>query len=226
MKHDIFFDEATHTYLVDGVDVPSVTQILEPLHRSYKTVNPSVLEYAANRGKAVHEALEVYDLGGELECPSEFAGYVEAYLDWGKVYKPSWIGVEQIVCHEAPRIVEVNGESQLQLLPDYIGTLDRIGHFNGGDVLNIVDIKTSQPTKEALVSACLQTYAYAEAYDPERSNKIERWVLFLKRDGTWRFQNAKEYEERYNVMGTIAWWRLLAAHMMITELLETGKGKR
>ena len=60
VKPEIIFDEATHTYLVDGEEVPSVTTILQPLSmRSYSAVNPSVLEYARNRGKAIHEAVEM-----------------------------------------------------------------------------------------------------------------------------------------------------------------------
>lgn len=222
---DIYFDEVEHIYMVDGKNVPSVTEILAPLHRGYNKVNPSVLEYAANRGKAVHSELEVFDLGGELEATQETAPYIQAYLEWEQVYRPTWIGVEKIVCHFAPEIVETEDGADLKAVPDYIGTLDRIGYFNEGDVLNIVDIKTSQPTKEALISVCAQTYAYAEAYDETRANKIERWALFLKKDGTWRFQNCEEYEEKNGFPGSGVWWQLLETHKMITKLLET-KGKK
>ena len=98
VKPDIVFDEVEHIYLVDGVEVPSVTTILQPLaNRAYSSVNPSVLEYARNRGSAVHEALELYDLGAGLEASPEIEGYVKAYLEWEQIYKPSWVGVEQIV---------------------------------------------------------------------------------------------------------------------------------
>lgn len=113
---DIYFDEAEHIYMVDGKNVPSVTEVLAPLHRGYGKINASILEYAANRGKAVHSALEVYDLGGELEATPETAPYIQAYLEWEQVYRPQWLGVEQIVYH-----------------PEYgyIGTLDRAGILNG-----------------------------------------------------------------------------------------------
>lgn len=222
-EHDIFFDEEEHIYLVDGEEVPSVTSILEPLHRSYGSVNPSVLEYAANRGRAVHEATEAIDYGLEPEVDPDIQGYVDAYLDWSLVYRPSWIGIEQIVCHEAPMLTE----DDLISYPDYIGTLDRIGYFNGDkETLNIVDIKTSQPTKEALISVTVQTVAYAEAFDETRWNKINRYGLFLKKDGTWRFQNCKEYEEKYGYAACQVWWHLLDHYRIINRLLNAKAVKK
>ena len=206
MKPDIFFDEQSHTYLVDGQEVPSVTTILKPLtDRSYSSVNPSVLEYARNRGSAVHEALEVYDLGGELEVYPETEGYIRAYLDWEQVYKPMWTDIEQIVYEDEM---------------GYIGTLDRAGYLNDNK-FSIVDIKTSNATKEALVAVCLQTAAYATAYP--KIIDIKRYALFLKPDGTYRFQDCTEYEDKYNFSGYGAFLDLLEMHKTITRLLETKK---
>lgn len=211
MKPDIFFDEATHEYLVDGVLTPSVTEILKPLtNRSFSAINPSVLEYARNRGTAVHEALEVYDLGGELEVVPETEGYIRAYLDWCQVYKPKWEGIEQIVyCKE----------------DGYIGTLDRLGTLNGHDRV-LVDIKTSYPSKEALVAVCLQTSAYKIALsETDTGREPKRYGLFLKPDGTWRFLDCFEYANKRGFSSTHAWRTLLNTHKLVTELLETG-GKK
>lgn len=210
MSHDIFFEEATHTYLVDGREVPSVTTILQPLtSRAYGKVNPSVLEYAANRGKAVHEALEIYDLGGELEATPETAGYIKAYLEWQQVYKPTWVGVEEIV---------------YDYTSNYIGTLDRVGYLNGQGFA-VVDIKTSQPTKEALVSVCVQTHAYAEAYywshEEDAPTDIKRYGLFLKADGSYRFLDCKGYEEKYHFVAKDVWNELFIVDRIVTRL--TGK---
>lgn len=214
VKHDIVFVEETHTYLVDGQEVPSVTEILKPLHRSYSSVNPSVLEYARNRGTAVHEALEMIDYGAETEVYPEIEGYVRAYLDWSQVYKPNWTDIEQIVYEDCS---------------NFIGTLDRAGWLNGAEFA-VVDIKTSQPTKEALVSVCVQTYAYADAYtsfnknSPEW-NKINRYGLFLKSDGSYRVVNCKEYEEKYHFKASNVWSELFLCNRVITNVLRTG-GKK
>ena len=48
-----------HTYLVDGVIVPSVTQLISDPDK-YRDVPPDVLERARLRGVAVHEAVEAF----------------------------------------------------------------------------------------------------------------------------------------------------------------------
>lgn len=206
MGHDIFFDELTHVYLVDGVEVPSVTTILQPLsNRSFSSINPSVLEYARNRGTAVHESLEIYDLGGELEATPETAPYIQAYLDFCDVYRPAWADIEQIVYSEAY---------------GFIGTLDRAGTLNGTEKV-VLDLKTSQPTKEALVSVCIQTTAYALAYDFDNFNTFRRYGLFLKSNGTYRLVDCKEYETKYDIDSYAVLMQLLNLRKTIDRILET-----
>ena len=55
----------THTYLYDGLILPSVTQILGVRYKNdYASVPPAVLENAAKRGTAVHKAIENYNNSG------------------------------------------------------------------------------------------------------------------------------------------------------------------
>ena len=222
MSHrDIFFDETEHIYLVDGVQVPCVSDILKPLSdRAYGQVNASVLEYARQRGTATHEALELMDLGAEPDITPEIVPYINAYNEWEQIYKPKWWGIEQIVYSERY---------------GYIGTLDRVGVLNGTEQA-IVDIKTSTPTKEALVSVCLQTCAYEIAYNeqngrngilPEHAELVlKRYGLFLKKDGTFRFVNCQEYEAKYDFMSHKVFKQLLDINETINDLLATGKEKR
>lgn len=59
-----FFPD-THTYLFDGLILPSVTQILGVKYRNdYASVPPAVLNNAAKRGTAVHKAIENYNNSG------------------------------------------------------------------------------------------------------------------------------------------------------------------
>ena len=59
-----YFDE-THTYLYDGLMLPSVTQILGVKYKNdYASVPPAVLNNAAQRGTAVHKAIENYNVTG------------------------------------------------------------------------------------------------------------------------------------------------------------------
>ena len=55
----------THTYLYDGVMLPSVSQILGTKYKNeYASVPPAVLNNAAQRGTAVHKAIENYNNSG------------------------------------------------------------------------------------------------------------------------------------------------------------------
>ncbi len=56
----IEFDEATHTYRLDGAVVPSVTAIIEPVRRELGG-SESVLEYKRQIGKALDTAIELYE---------------------------------------------------------------------------------------------------------------------------------------------------------------------
>lgn len=59
-----YYDE-THTYLYDGLILPSVTQILGVKYKNdYANVPPAVLNNAAQRGTAVHKAIENYNNSG------------------------------------------------------------------------------------------------------------------------------------------------------------------
>ena len=59
-----YFDE-THTYLYDGLMLPSVSQILGMKYKNeYASVPPAVLNNAAQRGTAVHKAIENYNNSG------------------------------------------------------------------------------------------------------------------------------------------------------------------
>lgn len=59
-----YFDD-THTYLYDGLILPSVTQILGVKYRNdYASVSPAVLNNASKRGTAVHKAIENFNVSG------------------------------------------------------------------------------------------------------------------------------------------------------------------
>lgn len=70
------FDEESHTYLVDGIIVPSVTQLLkEQFGHKYDGVPEEILKRASQRGTEVHEAIERYiKTGEETELP-EMRGF-------------------------------------------------------------------------------------------------------------------------------------------------------
>lgn len=69
--HDLEYFDDSHTYLVDGIVVPSITQMLKTrFGNKYASVDASVLKQASMRGTEVHRAIEEYcKTGTESELP-------------------------------------------------------------------------------------------------------------------------------------------------------------
>lgn len=59
------FDEATHTYKIGGVKVPSVSEVIAPL-LDFSGVHPAIMKAACSFGSNVHTTIELY-LNGELD---------------------------------------------------------------------------------------------------------------------------------------------------------------
>ena len=60
-KHTLEYFDDTHEYLVDGLLVPSITQLIKTKFGSkYNFVRKDVLEKASQRGTEVHKAIEDY----------------------------------------------------------------------------------------------------------------------------------------------------------------------
>lgn len=68
--HVVEYIDETHTYLVDGIILPSITQILKiKFGNKYNNVSQEVLQRASELGTATHKAIEDYcKLGIETDC--------------------------------------------------------------------------------------------------------------------------------------------------------------
>ena len=136
------FDEATHTYTVDGVEYPSVTTILKDAGL-IDTSQPWYTEWHRDRGTQVHKALELFDQGDldEESLDPEIRPYVDA---WEKFLAESRCGIEQI---------EVRCWNKAKR---YAGTIDRVLKWGPG--VTICDIKCGPRA----AWHGLQTAAYGE----------------------------------------------------------------
>lgn len=65
-EHTLEYFDDEHIYLVDGIVVPSITQILKvKFGHKYDGISKAVLQRAAKAGTEVHDALEKYIKTGE-----------------------------------------------------------------------------------------------------------------------------------------------------------------
>lgn len=72
------FDEDTHTYWVNGIKRPSVTQVIKfKFSKKYDGVDEGVLKRAAERGSYLHECVEMYERYGiDSSEEQEFRDYL------------------------------------------------------------------------------------------------------------------------------------------------------
>ena len=142
-----YFDD-THTYLVDGVIVQSVTQLLNrKFGKKYDSVDANTLKKAADRGTMIHKAIEDYCKGieSDLEEVKDFA-FLQKYYKF------------EVVGNELPTIVDFAGET-------YAGRLDLIISFIDLDdtVLEcekyaVADIKTTSTLDKEYLGHQLNLY--------------------------------------------------------------------
>lgn len=177
------FDPVKHVYTLNGVELPSVTEITRFLSYDYKSNQPWLAETAANRGTQVHEACMLIDYGEEPEETPEIEGYVKAYQRFLEDYWPEW----QLIEH--PMATRAGG---------YAGTLDRYGTIKNARC--IVDLKTGQKHLPAL-TAQLNGYWWLlmnEGYI------IDRLMgLYLRSDGTYELVECPFENSLFNACMTL-----------------------
>lgn len=172
------FDEKWHTYHLNGMRLPSVSALMKPLSGEYyKSIDPAILNAAAERGTAVHQAIEIYwKNDGFVDMPRGNEGYMEAFLKFVSDYKPEPLASEIRFWHK-------------QLL--YAGTADMVCTIRGAEELWVVDYKTSATINKVLTK--IQLEAYKQGLASHGFKVPRKAILHLKKDGTYTFDD--EYEE-------------------------------
>lgn len=205
----IEFNEEKHIYTVDGKRVPSVTDICSPITADhYGEINSAVLEMAARRGTAVHEATELIDLGTMPEDDPEIDGYVNAYLDFLLDYQPHWEYIEWIGFNK-----ELG----------YCGTVDRAGKV--GEEFWVLDIKTTaSPTRENYIATCCQTRAYDLMLQTRWVHA--RKILYLRKDGSYRLVDCFEKEQELGLDSFYLFTNLCKIKNYINSVKEKKREKR
>lgn len=146
-----YFDDG-HIYLVNGMQVPSITQILEAVFPTkYAGVLPTTLEKAAERGTMIHAAVQKYAETGLNEQNLED---VRNFRFLMKQYDATPIRTEMPVI-----LYDENYN------PAAAGRLDLL--LKEGDKLGIGDIKTTYSLDTNYLGYQLNMYrvAFEQCYD-------------------------------------------------------------
>lgn len=163
---DIEFDEASHTYSVDGRKLISVTQALEGaglIDGSWFT------PLTTARGEYVHKATELYDQDrlNEDAVDDDMRGYVEAWKRFRAESECEILAIEERVWNRTW---------------GYAGTLDRVIRLQG--VTTIGDIKTGSPAPWH----ALQTAGYARCKPDDAVVRYGRATIHLSADGKFKLK--------------------------------------
>lgn len=196
---DLVFYDADHRYELDGVKVPSVTEICSHLAPP-ANVPPETLRMAAQRGSLVHELCELMDYDSlPDEIPPEVFGYLEAYRKFCRDYKTEWLLIESPVYSEAL---------------GYAGTLDRYGMIGGKPY--VVDLKTTASMdRAAKIKAACQTFAYGFCLEDDTDNTPEGLIVQLRKDGTYTAWDRFGIELNYKISASM----LFATALAITKAI-------
>lgn len=171
------FDPQTHTYFLDGAQIPGTTDVLKEMRIvDYSFINQDTLQRAAKFGTAAHRATELSDQGVlDLESLSPpLVPYLEA---WKKFREDFGF---------MPELIEYRSFHPLH---KYGFTLDRIGKFLKSTHKGrraTVDIKTGI----ILPGFAIQTAAYEGGYNanyPRKKSDL-RMTVRLKDDGTYQIE--------------------------------------
>ena len=183
----LLFDEPTHTYTLGGEALPSVTHIIRFLSADVDKSRPWIRDEAARRGTLIHQACALVDYGEDDVMdllPYELHGYLMAYLNFLRDNRCDWKYIE------LPDWCEYKGTR-------YAGTVDRYGTMNG--VPALLDIKTGAAASKAQHAAQLTGYRNFPGIDPD----CFLYILYLKRDGTYRLVSHVADEELFDACLTM-----------------------
>ncbi len=120
------FDQSTHTYKLDGVKIPSVTEILNEL----VPIQYKAGDWYLQRGRAVHACAAMIARGELFNYDDRIAGQVKAIQKFFDEVKPEILQVEHKVYSKTYRYAGTNDLlckiGYFKVLVDYKGAVDII----------------------------------------------------------------------------------------------------
>lgn len=168
---ELVFEDEQHIYRLNDHVIPSVSEVMTPISDArYKNIRRTTLDKAANKGSAVHEAIEFWTRYQIEDIEPKYRGYFEAFLRWFDKEKPVVIGSENRIYHP---------------VLEYGGTLDYYC-YTGDWVPTLIDFKCTSELSDMSCRVQLEAYAQAvKSFDlpVERKN-----ILHLKDNGSYEYR--------------------------------------
>ena len=162
-KSPVIFDEAAHTYTLEGVRLSGVTAIVKWMFPdTYKDIPQSVLEKAAEHGSLIHKKCEQYDNCGFGDDLQEVREYVRLKAENG--------------------LTTLENEYLVDDGKDIASSIDVVFDKDESGMYSLADIKTTSKIHKDNVTLQLSIYAYLF----ERCNKGKKvgrlFVIWLPKE--------------------------------------------
>ena len=137
----VIFDEAAHTYTLDGVRLSGVTAIVKWMFPdTYKDIPQSVLEKAAEHGSLIHKKCEQYDNCGFGDDLPEVRDYVRLKIENG--------------------LTTIENEYLVDDGKDIASSIDVVFDKDESGMYSLADIKTTSKIHKDNVTLQMSIYAY------------------------------------------------------------------
>ena len=193
---ELEFFEEPHIYMLDGVEIPSVSTVMKPLSSSvYGDVDKDILKMAANRGTIVHEAIENFLYYGIEDIDPRYGGYLDAFISFWNEYKPTLIAAEYRMYHKYLK---------------YAGTSDLLALID--DELWLIDNKTSSKVEKMLTRVQLEAYKKALATHGIR----------VKRKAILHLKKTVKYSLVEHPTDDLEAWEAFTASKTVRDYIKTG----
>jgi hypothetical protein len=186
------FDAVANVYRLGDRTLPRVTDIINPLLQ-FANINPQVLEYARQKGQAIHAAVKLHN-ADDLDINSLDPAIIPRYEAWLKFLadkKPVILGFEQ---------------PMYSSIYNYAGTPDLWMAMD--DDIWLPDIKPNS----LLIWYPIQLSGYQQILKEQLSlPQARRATLQLKDDGKYRFtpyqrvEDAKDMSTFLSLLNIISW---------------------
>lgn len=195
------FEPISHTYTLDGIQIPSVSEVLRFASKEiYGNTSAQAMEIAADRGTMVHAATEALDRNGRADIDPDIEPYVRAYAKFLRDNKVDWHLIE----------THVVGRNR-----DYAGTIDRYGYLNGK--LTLLDVKTTKTiTARHKKLYAAQLTAYRDSFWAEDGYLLDNPKVPIEQLVILQLKNNEGYEMHMVEPEEEIWNGCLALHKAFT----------
>ena len=191
-----FIDEE-HIYLLDGVIIPSVSEILHFIFpNKYKNVPKEILNKKADYGSKVHSAIEMYEINLKAMEHEEALNTTIIALDLIYLQETS---LKQYLRLKNKYSIQVEQQEQMIHYKDvYAGRFDMIANI--GKEHCLCDIKTTAELDKEYLSWQLSLYAYAYNSLNKKNHFDKLYAIWLPKKDLGRlveieFKTDEEIEE-------------------------------